>query len=79
MIKKKDQKSKSSAVPGVGIGRAAGRGMVPPGLTAAPLGLGGPVRGVGGPAPGMMLPQGGRGMLFIPLSTVSFVNPLFLL
>ncbi len=37
------------------IERAAGRGMVPPSITAAPLG--GPVRGIGGPAPGIMTPE----------------------
>ena len=37
-------------VPGPGMGRAAGRGMAPPGLA-------GPAPGVGMPAPGSMMPQ----------------------
>ncbi|XP_055349346.1 small nuclear ribonucleoprotein-associated protein B-like [Paramacrobiotus metropolitanus] len=51
-------------MPGMGVGRAAGRGLpmsVPPGASAPPTvpsGLSGPVRGVGGPPPGVMAPGG---------------------
>ncbi|KAL2537478.1 Small nuclear ribonucleoprotein family protein [Forsythia ovata] len=45
-----------NAVPGPGIGCAAGCG-VPTGFVQAQSGLAGPVRGIGGPAPGIMQPQ----------------------
>lgn len=41
---------------GPGIGRVAGRGMVP-GL-GAPRGLAGPIQGLGGPSGNMMMPMG---------------------
>merc|ERR1719158_2124717 len=44
----------AAAMPGMGMGRAAGRGVPPPGS------LQGPMRGVGGPGPMNMAP-GGRG------------------
>ena len=40
---------------GIGMGRAAGRGIGMPGVGAAP-GLQGPIRGVGGPSPALMMP-----------------------
>jgi len=42
------------AQPGIGLGRPAGRPVMPP--MAAPVGLSGPVAGVGGPDPRMMRP-----------------------
>ena len=48
----------TSSLPGIGLGRAAGRGIVPPSnatLGSAAHGLSGPVRGIGGPAPGKLI------------------------
>lgn len=63
----------ASALPGSGLGRAAGRGIAPPppiiGSTAtigAAPGLAGPVQGVGGPAPALMTPAGRGGMALPP-------------
>ena len=44
---------------GPGMGRAAGRGIVPGGMGGPPIGLQGPVRGIGGPSPQMMAPGSG--------------------
>ncbi|KAK4336984.1 hypothetical protein RND71_044070 [Anisodus tanguticus] len=59
----------ASSLPGIGLGRAAGRGIAHPAVIgtstaamgAAAPGLSGPVRGVGGPAAGLMTPAG-RGL-----------------
>lgn len=52
------------AAPGIGVGRAAGRG-VPAGMAGVPAGLQGPVRGVGGPSQQIMTPTG-RGQVSAP-------------
>ncbi|KAL5021343.1 hypothetical protein ScPMuIL_000498 [Solemya velum] len=49
----------AGANPGMGGGRAAGRGMPPGGGSGVAPGLQGPVRGIGGPSQQMMAPQRG--------------------
>lgn len=46
------------ALGGPGMGRAAGRGVPPPGGSGPQPGLQGPVRGVGGPSQQVMTPRG---------------------
>jgi len=72
----------ASAIPGSGLGRAAGRGIAPPTaalvssstIGAAP-GLAGPMRGIGGPATGLMLPQTGVQSRGIPPSPLGMIPP----
>lgn len=53
-----DRLARAAAVAaGPGMGRAAGRGMMPQAPGFAPAGLAGAAPGVGAPAPGMMMPQ----------------------